>query len=118
MRTSHRPAPQARALAGVAVLATALSACSGTAGPVPPPRAAACGVCHALHGEAMAGIYPILAGQHSAYLQAQLRAFKDGSRRNATMSPLAAGLGPNEIVALSDYFESLGKTPGALRPPQ
>lgn len=97
------------------IWAPVLSACSTSVASAPLSRAASCGACHALHSEATAGIYPILAGQHSVYMQAQLKAFRDGTRTNSIMKPMARDLSDAEIAALSDYFESLGSGSEVLR---
>lgn len=65
--------------------------------------------CTACHGETgmgeMWGI-PVLTGQNRDYLVAALMAYRDGTRRNATMGPIAARLTPQEIERLAEYFAS------------
>jgi hypothetical protein len=56
------------------------------------------------------GTIPNLGGQKSAYLQSQLRALKEGSRKNAVMSAIAAQLSAEDIVNVAAHFSSL---PGA-----
>jgi cytochrome c553 len=66
-----------------------------------------CYACHGLHGISSMSLYPNLAGQKRKYLAAQLRAFRDGSRRNPIMSLIAAHLTNAQIRDVSAYFASL-----------
>ena len=70
-------------------------------------RAVTCMPCHGGNGMAMAPANPSLVGQNSTYLAKQLRAFRDGSRTDPVMSPLAKSLTDEEILAISAYFASL-----------
>jgi cytochrome c553 len=65
----------------------------------------ACASCHGSQGEGNAAI-PRLAGQHVDYLVVQLRAFASGSRDNAVMHLVAAGITPEEMNAVSAYLSS------------
>jgi len=48
------------------------------------------------------------AGQHAEYTDAQLKAFRDGPRKNSTqMSQVAAKLNDREIKAVADYIAGL-----------
>jgi cytochrome c553 len=62
-----------------------------------------CQHCHGIDGEASSVIYPRLAGQHQEYIVKQLKNFRNGERKG-TMTPLAAALTDEEIVALAEYF--------------
>ncbi|MFC3651617.1 c-type cytochrome [Dyella humi] len=78
---------------------------------------APCMACHAPDGggQAAAG-FPRLAGLPQAYLRKQLDDFANGSRSNATMQPVAAGLGDAERDAVAAYYSRLSvpnTTPGA-----
>ena len=71
----------------------------------------ACYACHGPngHGVAPAG-YPALAGQHAAYTEAQLRAFRSGARRtdpDQQMRNVAARLSDEEIIAVASYLQGL-----------
>lgn len=70
-------------------------------------KAALCIACHGSNGIAVIDTYPNLAGQHAAYLELSLRAYRDGSRRNPLMSPVAKGLSEQDIADLAAYFASL-----------
>lgn len=63
--------------------------------------------CTGCHGESgmgeMWGI-PVLTGQNRDYLVYALNGYRDGTRRNATMGPIASRLTPQEIEQLASYF--------------
>jgi cytochrome c553 len=68
----------------------------------------ACAGCHSPNGAGIPAQYPRLAGQHADYVQAQLVAFRAGTRHsNPTMVGVAAKLNDREIKALSDYVAGL-----------
>jgi cytochrome c553 len=46
----------------------------------------------------------VLTGQHEDYLVHALEAYRDGSRSDPTMGPIAATLTPDEIRELAAYF--------------
>jgi cytochrome c553 len=76
---------------------------------------AVCAACHGANGVSVSDSIPNLAGQRGAYLENQLRAWKDGSRKNPLMNAIAAQLGADEMVNLAAYFSSL---PGAGNAPK
>ncbi len=67
--------------------------------------------CAACHGPAAAGIpgqYPRLGGQWPEYTEAQMIAFRQGTRHNnAVMTAVAARMSDAEIKAVSDYIAGL-----------
>ena len=71
-----------------------------------PQGVAACIGCHGAKGEGMSA-FPRLAATGQAYLQAQLDAFADGSRKNAIMQPIASSLSAPQRQAVSAYFSQL-----------
>lgn len=68
---------------------------------------ATCAACHGADGISIAPIYPNVAGQKDQYLVAQLKAFRDGSRRNTIMEPMAKGLTDTQIAHLAAYVSGL-----------
>lgn len=70
-------------------------------------KAAPCAACHGSNGVAAAPTFPNLAGQSATYLYVQLRAFKDGSRANTVMQPLAKALTDQDMRNLAAHFASL-----------
>lgn len=69
---------------------------------------AACAGCHSPNGAGIPAQYPRLSGQHPDYTAGQLRAFREGSRKNsAQMTQVAAHMTEREIQAVSDYIAGL-----------
>lgn len=70
---------------------------------------AACMSCHGPSGHGIPPRFPRLSGQHSAYTQKQLLAFKAGERSNDSqiMTSIAFKLSAAEIKALSEYVAGL-----------
>lgn len=68
----------------------------------------ACAGCHGPNGAGIPVQYPRLSGQHAAYTEAQLIAFRSGARaNNEAMAGVAARLNDREIKAVSDYIAGL-----------
>lgn len=70
-------------------------------------KAAVCAACHGIAGKASVPVYPHLAGQQEAYLLKQLKAFKDGSRKEPLMVPFMAPLTDADMENLAAYYTSL-----------
>ncbi|HEY5636046.1 MAG TPA: c-type cytochrome [Burkholderiales bacterium] len=71
---------------------------------------AACAGCHGPAGAGIPAQYPRIAGQFSAYIEAQLKAFRDGSRANdanGMMRGVAARMSDREIKAVAEYTAGL-----------
>jgi predicted CXXCH cytochrome family protein len=68
---------------------------------------AACAGCHGEQGISANPAWPSLAGQDARYLAAALKAYKDGSRADATMVAMAASLDERMINDVASYFASL-----------
>lgn len=68
----------------------------------------ACAACHGPAGDGLPAQYPSLHGQFSEYTEAQLIAFRDGSRgNNVPMKDIALRMTDPEIKAVSDYIAGL-----------
>lgn len=76
---------------------------------------AVCAACHGANGQSVADAIPHLAGQREAYLAAQLRALKAGTRKAPSMNAMAAQLSADDIVNLAAYFASLAPAGGAAK---
>jgi cytochrome c553 len=75
-----------------------------------------CAACHGAAGISVSDTIPNLAGQKAGYLETQLKAWKDGSRKNAVMNAIAAQLGAEDIANVAAYFATLpGATSTAAR---
>ncbi|HEY8037820.1 MAG TPA: c-type cytochrome [Methylobacter sp.] len=67
-------------------------------------KASSCASCHGDDGNSMVATFPKLAQQHSSYLKKQLLAFKDGSRSDPMMTPMAMTLSDEDIADISAYY--------------
>lgn len=68
----------------------------------------ACAGCHSPTGAGIPSQYPRLGSQHGDYTEAQLIAFRNGTRKNsAQMTAIAAVMSDTEIKAVSDYIAGL-----------
>ena len=70
-------------------------------------KTATCAGCHGPKGVSFAPINPNLAGQKAAYLATQLKAFRSGDRKNATMNPMAKNLSDEDIANIAAYYAGL-----------
>lgn len=70
-------------------------------------KAMMCSACHGAKGVSMIPMYPNLAGQKEQYLVLQLKAFRDGERKNMQMTPMSTGLSDADIENLAAYYASL-----------
>ncbi len=76
--------------------------------------AVVCAACHGLNGVSVSDAIPNLAAQRPAYLETQLKALKEGTRKNPMMNAIAAQLSPADVANVAAYFASLpGATAGA-----
>lgn len=70
-------------------------------------KAGTCAGCHGASGISANPIWPNLAGQKDAYLLKQLKAFKDGTRKDPMMTPMAKPLSDADMANLAAYYSSL-----------
>ena len=77
----------------------------------------ACLPCHS-EGAAGAPSFPKLDGQHAAYLDKQLREYKTGKRKSATMAPLIGALKKQQIPLMAAHFASQTAARGVAENPQ
>ena len=80
---------------------------------------AVCAACHGANGASVSDTIPNLAGQRVAYLGNQLKAWKDGTRKNPIMNAIAAQLSADDIGNLAAFYAQLpaaGTTKSALLP--
>ncbi|MBR9910078.1 MAG: cytochrome c4 [Gammaproteobacteria bacterium] len=66
-----------------------------------------CVACHGANGMSANPLWPNLAGQRQGYLISEMQAFRDGTRKDPLMSPMAANLSDGQIEALADYYSSM-----------
>ena len=68
----------------------------------------ACAGCHSPTGVGIPSQYPRLGGQWADYSNAQLLAFREGTRKNSSqMTTIATKLSDQEMKAVSDYIAGL-----------
>ena len=109
--------PDARRLT-LALLGTLAAAPAAIGADVEAGRSKAATVCAACHGAAgvsVADSIPNLAGQRVPYLEGQLKALKDGTRKHPVMGAIASQLSSDEIANVSAYFGSLQGAPAGAR---
>jgi cytochrome c553 len=95
-------------LAGVVFLAPVAHAADVEAGKA--KVRSVCAACHGANGVSVSDTIPNLAGQKAAYLEVQLKALKDASRKNAIMNAIAAQLSNDDIANVAAFFSA---QPGA-----
>lgn len=67
-----------------------------------------CALCHGLFGQSATAKFPHLAGQKPAYLEAQIRAFHAGERRNdgGQMASIVTELDLDDIPVVVEWFST------------
>ena len=70
-------------------------------------QAAPCAACHGQNGISMSPTWPTLAGQHEDYLVHALQQYRDGTRKDPVMAPMAASLTDEDIELLAQHFARL-----------
>jgi len=106
---SRRAALLAIGLAGV------IPAASGQDDAAIREKAQACFACHGPNGNSQSPEYPVLAGQSWRYIYIELKDFKEGRRKDAAMSAIAAGLERDDMMALGNFFAAQKPLPIAFK---
>ena len=70
-------------------------------------KSGTCAGCHGAAGISKNPMWPNLAGQQQGYLVKQLKAFRDGSRSDPMMTPMAKPLSDEDIANLAAWYNSL-----------
>ena len=68
--------------------------------------ATVCAACHGVNGVSVTDAIPNLAAQRTGYLEAQLKALKEGTRKNQIMNAIAAPLSAEDMANVAAYFAS------------
>ena len=97
---------QVLALMTASIMAVSVNAVAGDAA-AGKAKAATCAACHGMDGISKMPIYPNLKGQKQAYLAKQMKAFRDGTRKDPTMNAMAKPLTDADIDNLSAFFAGL-----------
>ena len=91
-------------LLGLAGTAQAVEAADISAGM---QASKSCVSCHGANGISANENYPNLAGQKSAYLEKQMKDFKDKKRVDPIMNSMSASLSDQQIANIAAYYASL-----------
>ncbi|UTH76646.1 c-type cytochrome [Chromobacterium sp. IIBBL 290-4] len=79
-----------------------------------------CANCHGADGNSVSPLFPRLAGQQAAYLQQQLKVFREQSRSDQAahdyMWGVAGGLNDAEIAGVAAYFSTQKAKPNPAAP--
>ena len=78
-------------------------------------KAEVCFACHGPNGNSANPAFPILAGQSWRYTYIQLKDFKEGRRSDPAMSPMAADLSRDDMIALGNFFAAQKPAPIAFK---
>jgi cytochrome c553 len=95
------------AVAGSVLLMSASVSMAGGDAAAGKAKASTCVACHGPAGISANPMWPNLAGQKDAYLAKQMKAFRDGTRSDPVMSPMAKPLSDADIANLAAYFSGL-----------
>ena len=94
------------ALSAITIVAASNVAMAGDAA-AGKAKAATCAGCHGAAGISAVPTYPNLAGQKEAYMTKQMKAFKDGTRKDPTMNAMAKPLSDADMANISAYYAGL-----------
>ena len=104
------------ALSLVAALGCSLPAFAAGSVEAGQAKSATCGACHGMDGNSLSPEWPNLAGQHAAYIESQLKAFKAGERKNDLMAPMAMILSDEDMADLAAFFSTQKARGGETEP--
>jgi cytochrome c553 len=79
-------------------------------------KSASCAGCHGEDGNSMMPLFPKLADQNEEYLVQQMEAFKDGTRTDAVMGAMVAGLSTQDMRDIAAFYEQQKVTQNTLPP--
>jgi len=98
-----------------ALLVAAALPCIGSAADVAAgqQKAQVCVACHGPEGASTNPAVPSLASQPAQFISTQLLMFREGRRKDAQMSPFAAGLSNTDLNNLAAYFAAQKLPPSA-----
>ena len=77
--------------------------------------ATVCAACHGASGVSVSDTIPNLAAQRATYLEAQLKALKEGTRKNQIMNAIAAQLSAEDIANVAAFFAAQPGAAGAAK---
>ena len=116
----EKPVKKALALSVALIIAPVAQAADIEAGKA--KVASVCAACHGATGVSVSDTIPNLAAQRAGYLEAQLKAFKDGTRKpagatspTATMIAIATQLSAEDIANVAAYFAAQPGAPAGTK---
>lgn len=74
-----------------------------------------CAACHGATGVSVSDAIPNLAGQKTVYLENQLKALKDGSRKAPVMNAIASQLSTDDIANVAAFFSAQAGATGTAK---
>ena len=80
-------------------------------------KSASCDGCHGLTGNSVTPTFPKLAQQHASYLVKELQAFKDGTRQDPIMGPMAMALSEEDMMDIAAYYAAQKISQNAMPEP-
>ena len=86
--------------------ATTISCAAGDAA-AGKAKSMTCAGCHGANGISAIPTYPNLAGQKEAYLAKQIKAFKDGTRKDPSMNAMVKALSDADIANIAAYYANM-----------
>ena len=92
-------------IALTALMFTSTSAIAGDAA-AGKAKSAICASCHGAAGISANPMWPNLAGQKEQYLAKQIKAFRDGVRKDPMMAPMVASLSDDDIANLAAFYSA------------
>ena len=67
-------------------------------------KSAPCAACHGENGISVSPEFPNLAGQYADYIEAALKHYQNGKRKNPIMAAQVKDLSPKDMMDLAAYF--------------
>jgi cytochrome c553 len=100
-------------LMALAALALAGTASADGIGDESAPPQERCGLCHGIDGVSRMAKFPRLAGQKAAYIEKQLRDFREGRRTNdgGQMEAIVTEIAEEQFSEVAAYFAALPPPP-------
>ncbi len=101
-----RAAPKLGLLVLGALLAVSTSVAAKGDAEVGRKKSTPCAVCHGPNGVSPSPEFPNLAGQHADYLEAAMKHYKNGKRKNPIMQAQVTALTQKDMMDLAAFFAS------------
>jgi cytochrome c553 len=99
-------------LASISFTSVAFAAGDATNGKA---KSVTCVACHGVDGNSAAANFPKIAGQGEGYIYKQLKDFKSGARKDATMLGMVAALSDKDMQNLAAYYASQTTQPNVAK---